>query len=110
MEDCGGLLATAHQLHIQVVGVAFHVGSGATNPQAFADAIAAARLVSHYYLSYYNYYFYCGILVIIIIIISIAAGELSLSPCLHIVNHAIAAARLVRHQCYHACTSLLPTK
>ncbi|KAL0054651.1 hypothetical protein WJX82_000445 [Trebouxia sp. C0006] len=45
MEDCGGLLATAQQLNIKVVGVAFHVGSGATNPQAFADAIAAARLV-----------------------------------------------------------------
>jgi len=47
MEDCAGLLATAQQLNIKVVGVAFHVGSGATNPQAFADAIAAARLVSH---------------------------------------------------------------
>ena len=45
MEDCGGLLALAHSLNIQVVGVAFHVGSGATNPQAFADAIAAARQV-----------------------------------------------------------------
>ena len=45
MEDCSGLLALAQQLNIQVVGVAFHVGSGATNPQAFADAIAAARLV-----------------------------------------------------------------
>lgn len=46
MEDCAGLLATAQQLNIKVVGVASHVGSGATNPQAFADAIAAARLVS----------------------------------------------------------------
>ncbi|DBA97123.1 TPA: Mitochondrial 2-oxoadipate and 2-oxoglutarate transporter, variant 2 [Trebouxia sp. C0004] len=45
MEDCAGLLATAQQLNIKVVGVAFHVGSGATNPQAFADAIAAARVV-----------------------------------------------------------------
>ncbi|KAL3132948.1 Mitochondrial 2-oxoadipate and 2-oxoglutarate transporter [Trebouxia sp. C0009 RCD-2024] len=45
MEDCAGLLALAQRLNIQVVGVAFHVGSGATNPQAFADAIAAARLV-----------------------------------------------------------------
>ena len=47
MEDCAGLLALAQRLNIQVVGVAFHVGSGATNPQAFADAIAAARLVSY---------------------------------------------------------------
>ncbi len=47
LEDCSDLLATAQQLNIQVVGVAFHVGSGATNPQAFADAIAAARLVCH---------------------------------------------------------------
>lgn len=45
MEDCADLLATAQKLNIKVVGVAFHVGSGATNPQAFADAIAAARLV-----------------------------------------------------------------
>lgn len=45
MEDCAGLLALAQSLGIQVVGVAFHVGSGATNPQAFADAIAAARQV-----------------------------------------------------------------
>ena len=44
-EDCAGLLATAKQLGIKVVGVAFHVGSGATNPHAFADAIAAARQV-----------------------------------------------------------------
>lgn len=43
LEDCAGLLATAKQLGIEVVGVAFHVGSGATNPHAFADAIAAAR-------------------------------------------------------------------
>lgn len=45
IEDCAGLLALAQRLNLQVVGVAFHVGSGATNPQAFADAIAAARLV-----------------------------------------------------------------
>ena len=45
IEDCAGLLALAQRLSLQVVGVAFHVGSGATNPQAFADAIAAARLV-----------------------------------------------------------------
>ena len=45
MEDCPALLATAKQQGIQVVGVAFHVGSGATSPQAFADAIAAARQV-----------------------------------------------------------------
>lgn len=50
MEDCAGLLALAQRLNIQVVGVAFHVGSGATNPQAFADAIAAARLVGCLFL------------------------------------------------------------
>ena len=48
IEDCAGLLATAQQLNVRVVGVAFHVGSGASNPQAFADAVAAARLVRLY--------------------------------------------------------------
>ena len=51
MEDCADLLATAQKLNIKVVGVAFHVGSGATNPQAFADAIAAARLVCSFLMS-----------------------------------------------------------
>jgi hypothetical protein len=74
MEDCAGLLATAQQLNIKVVGVAFHVGSGATNPQAFADAIAAARLVSHH------------------------------CPCFHIFNDTIAAACLVNGHRSHACT------
>lgn len=50
-EDCAGLLATAKQLNINVVGVAFHVGSGATNPHAFADAIAAARQVCLLFVS-----------------------------------------------------------
>lgn len=60
-EDYAGLLSIAKQLGIKVVGVAFHVGSGATNPHAFADAIAAARLVgalfSHAVLQKYELYF-----------------------------------------------------
>ena len=41
--DVPMLLETARALGIQVVGVSFHVGSGATNPAAFSEAIAAAR-------------------------------------------------------------------
>jgi ornithine decarboxylase len=33
----------ALELGIAVVGVSFHVGSGATNPDAFSAAIALAR-------------------------------------------------------------------
>lgn len=35
----------AQHLRINVVGVSFHVGSGATNPAAFSEAIALARAV-----------------------------------------------------------------
>ncbi len=38
-----GLLEAAVRLGINVVGVSFHVGSGATNPCAFSEAISAAR-------------------------------------------------------------------
>lgn len=38
-----GLLQAAVRLGVNVVGVSFHVGSGATNPCAFSQAIAAAR-------------------------------------------------------------------
>ena len=86
MEDCAGLLATAQQLNIKVVGVAFHVGSGATNPQAFADAIAAARLVSH------QCYHACTSMVLS-----------SMLPCLHI-NGMTNAANQVSGHCHHACT------
>lgn len=37
------LLEAAVRLGVTVVGVSFHVGSGATNPVAFSEAIAAAR-------------------------------------------------------------------
>lgn len=37
------LLQTARQLGVNVVGVSFHVGSGATNPNAFSVAIQLAR-------------------------------------------------------------------
>jgi diaminopimelate decarboxylase len=39
------LLAAALKLGLKVAGVSFHVGSGAGNPMAFHDAIAAARRV-----------------------------------------------------------------
>lgn len=33
----------AKEMGIEVCGVSFHVGSGATNPDAFSEAIALAR-------------------------------------------------------------------
>ncbi|KAJ5175260.1 Ornithine decarboxylase [Penicillium canariense] len=39
------LLELAHQLELKVVGVSFHVGSGAEDPRAFLKAVQDARLV-----------------------------------------------------------------
>jgi ornithine decarboxylase len=39
------LLALAHELGLNVVGVAFHVGSGASDPAAFRQAVRDARTV-----------------------------------------------------------------
>ena len=36
-EDVGSLLAAAARLGLQVDGVSFHVGSGASNPDAFTE-------------------------------------------------------------------------
>ena len=36
-------MQAAKELGVQVVGVSFHVGSGANNPDAFSSAIALAR-------------------------------------------------------------------
>lgn len=38
-----GLLAKAKELDIDVIGISFHVGSGCTNPDLFADAIERAK-------------------------------------------------------------------
>lgn len=44
--DCTeGLLQLAKNLDLNVVGVSFHVGSGASDPQSFAKAIQDSRLV-----------------------------------------------------------------
>eukprot|EP00891_Asterochloris_glomerata_P001630 jgi/Astpho2/1630/fgenesh1_pm.00030_%23_2_t len=43
--DALGLLGKAKDLDLNVVGVSFHVGSGATNPGAFTAAISLARRV-----------------------------------------------------------------
>ena len=44
--DCtDGLLALAKELGLNVVGVSFHVGSGASDPQAFRHAVQDARVV-----------------------------------------------------------------
>lgn len=44
--DAGALLATARTLGLNVVGVAFHVGSGSRDAAVFYHAIASAKLVS----------------------------------------------------------------
>ncbi|KAK8218641.1 ornithine decarboxylase [Phyllosticta capitalensis] len=45
MDSTKDLLALAKQLELNVVGVAFHVGSGASDPQAFLRAVQDARIV-----------------------------------------------------------------
>eukprot|EP00245_Coleochaete_scutata_P010262 TRINITY_DN3568_c0_g1_i1.p1 TRINITY_DN3568_c0_g1~~TRINITY_DN3568_c0_g1_i1.p1 ORF type:complete len:857 (-),score=197.68 TRINITY_DN3568_c0_g1_i1:551-3121(-) len=44
-DECEPLLRMALQLGVNVVGVSFHVGSGAADPQSFVDAIEAAKRV-----------------------------------------------------------------
>lgn len=41
--DCEDLLMRAKELGITVVGIAFHVGSGASDPDSYADGIQSAR-------------------------------------------------------------------
>lgn len=43
--DSRSLLTHAHSLGLNVTGVAFHVGSGSSDPLAFVDAISRARTV-----------------------------------------------------------------
>jgi ornithine decarboxylase len=45
VESTRGLLELAKKLKLNVVGVAFHVGSGASDPQAFLRAVQDARYV-----------------------------------------------------------------
>jgi ornithine decarboxylase len=45
MEDTDGLLALAKELGLNVVGVSFHVGSGASDPNVFLRAVQDARTV-----------------------------------------------------------------
>ncbi|RMJ25165.1 ornithine decarboxylase [Aspergillus sp. HF37] len=45
MDIARRLLELAHQLELKVVGVSFHVGSGAEDPSAFIKAVQDARLV-----------------------------------------------------------------
>ncbi|XP_076038818.1 ornithine decarboxylase-like isoform X2 [Oratosquilla oratoria] len=42
-EEASALLETAKELDLDIVGVAFHVGSGCQNPSIFLEAIKAAR-------------------------------------------------------------------
>eukprot|EP00270_Netrium_digitus_P015032 TRINITY_DN51_c0_g1_i1.p1 TRINITY_DN51_c0_g1~~TRINITY_DN51_c0_g1_i1.p1 ORF type:complete len:926 (+),score=276.50 TRINITY_DN51_c0_g1_i1:532-3309(+) len=45
LEECEELLQAAMELGVHVAGVAFHVGSGATDPFSYADGISAAKKV-----------------------------------------------------------------
>jgi len=45
LEDCPFLLERAQQLQLNVIGVSFHVGSGASEPSAFVESVANARKV-----------------------------------------------------------------
>ncbi|KAF2099111.1 putative ornithine decarboxylase [Rhizodiscina lignyota] len=45
LNDTGDLLQLAKDLGLNVVGVAFHVGSGASDPEAFLKAVQDARFV-----------------------------------------------------------------
>ncbi|THC96590.1 hypothetical protein EYZ11_003930 [Aspergillus tanneri] len=44
-DDTWSLLERARQLDLKIVGVSFHIGSGASDPQAFATAIQQAKQV-----------------------------------------------------------------
>ncbi|XP_075460636.1 antizyme inhibitor 2-like [Ascaphus truei] len=45
LKACRHLLEMAKDLNVDVIGVSFHVGSGCSDPKAFAQSIADARLV-----------------------------------------------------------------
>ncbi|XP_071432670.1 antizyme inhibitor 2 [Pithys albifrons albifrons] len=45
LESCRHLLEAAKEQNVQVVGISFHLGSRGLEPQAFAQAVAAAQLV-----------------------------------------------------------------
>jgi ornithine decarboxylase len=45
LDSTDGLLALAHELGLNVVGVSFHVGSGASDPRAFLKAVQDAHWV-----------------------------------------------------------------
>ncbi|NXS29625.1 AZIN2 inhibitor, partial [Pomatostomus ruficeps] len=45
LQSCRRLLETAKEQAVEVVGISFHLGSRGLEPQAFAQAVAAAQLV-----------------------------------------------------------------
>jgi ornithine decarboxylase len=45
MDQTNGLLTLAKELGLNVVGVSFHVGSGASDPMAYMKAVSDARIV-----------------------------------------------------------------
>lgn len=52
LDTTGELLALARKLDLNVAGVAFHVGSGASDPEAFLKAVRDARFVFDQAASY----------------------------------------------------------
>lgn len=52
MDMTEGLLQTARELGLKVVGVSFHVGSGASDPQAFLKAVQDAHTVFQQGIAY----------------------------------------------------------
>jgi ornithine decarboxylase len=50
-----GLLSRAHELNVKIIGISFHIGSGASNPKAFQKAITQARRLYNVATKKYNF-------------------------------------------------------
>lgn len=51
-QDVESLLSLANLLGLEIVGVAFHVGTGSEDPNAFGTAISSAKAVSQLFPKY----------------------------------------------------------
>lgn len=56
LDQVDKLLKLAAKLHLEVIGVSFHVGSGCTESSVFKQAIADARHVFDCAVSYFIYF------------------------------------------------------
>lgn len=52
LEEVQTLFSLVQTLDLQLVGIAFHVGSGSEDPDAFASAITSAKHVSNHFPTY----------------------------------------------------------